>query len=252
MLPKPDQINQIIVLLNIYHGKKKPSEIAREMNITLQGVIYHMKNLRRDGLIDEENRITKEGFDFLYRQLSDMREFITSNIQDLDSLMVWEAIAAENIIAGSTVYLRMKDGYLHAFLSGGGATGRAVNDSQAGGLVGITNLSGMIDVNFGKLSIIVIPDSIDGGIGEKLKKATEDLSPALFAAMGEAGYVALKGIGVEPDIEYSALQAAFEACVRGRNVILVTSRRRLHYSMAEIPQLENRYNPVKANITDLS
>lgn len=252
MLPKPDQINQIIVLLNIYHGKRKPSEIAREMDITLQGVIYHIKNLRKEDFIDDENRITKKGFDFLYRQLSDMREFITSNILDLDSVMVWEAIAAEDMNSGSTVYLRMKDGYLYAYLSGGGATGRAVNDAHAGGLVDITGLSGLIDVPFGKLSVLVIPDSIDHMVNDKLKKTIDGLRPALLAAMGEAGYVALKSIGLKPDIEYSALQAAFEACVRGQNAILVTSRRRLHYSMAEIPQLENRYSPVKANIIDLS
>ena len=252
MLPKPDQINQIIVLLNIYHRRRKPSEIAKDMDITLQGVIYHIKNLQKEGFIDNENRITKKGFDFLYRQLSDMREFITSNIKDLDSVMIWEAIAAEDINSGSTVYLRMKGGYLYACLSGDGARGRAVNGAKAGGLLGITDLSGMIDVNIGRLSIVVIPDELNDEVEEKLKDIMAKVPSDLRAAVGEAGYVALRNVGVEPDIEYAPQAAAFEACVRGQNVMVVTSRRRLHYSMAEIPQLENRYNPVKANILELS
>ena len=42
-------ITQLMVLLNIKNGKNRPSEISKELGITLQGVIYHMKILKEKG-----------------------------------------------------------------------------------------------------------------------------------------------------------------------------------------------------------
>ncbi|WP_010916664.1 transcriptional regulator [Thermoplasma volcanium] len=252
MLPKPDQMNQVIVLLNVYHGRRKPSEISKNMDITLQGVIYHLKNLRKSRYIDEENRITKEGFQFLYDQLSEMREFINENITDLDSVMVWEAIAGSRIEKGDDIFLRMNSGYLYAYHEGPGASGKAENDASEGDLVGVTQISGMIDVSIGVLDIVIIPDSLDETVISKLKGIIEDRKNSEIAAMGEGGFVAARKLGLNPSIEFGSLPASFEACVRGISVILLVSRRRFHYSLREIPELENRYNPVRAHIIDLT
>ncbi len=254
MIPELDQINQLIVLLNIYEGRKKPSEISREMGITLQGVIYHMKNLKGRGFIDNGNSITKEGFQFLYSGLSNIREFVSSSLKSLDSVMSWEAIAEEDAEAGEKVFLHMKDGYLYASRSGSGATGKITVSAMKNSVTGVSGLDGIINLRIGVLEIAVLPppDRLNSETLGRVKDLVEMKSGYIISVMGEESLHAAKVLGLKPRIEFSPVSASFEACVRGLDTLLIASAERFHYSLEEISSMEAKYGQVKVHITDFS
>jgi Predicted transcriptional regulator len=140
-------ISQLMILLNIKNGKTRPSEISRELDITIQGVVYHMKILKGKGFIDNENRITKEGFDFLYNGLNYMEDFVHSSLISIDSSLVWEVIPDEDFSANQNVSLYMNAGYLHArTYTGNGANGITVKSAVKGKCTGVTAVKEIINI----------------------------------------------------------------------------------------------------------
>ncbi len=254
MIPELDQINQLIVLMNIYEGRKKPSEISREIGITLQGVIYHMKNLKGKGFIDNNNSITKEGFQFLYSGLSSIREFVSSSLKSLDSVMSWEAIAEEDVEAGEKVFLRMNDGYLYASKSGSGATGKITVPAMKNSVTSVSELEGIINLRIGSLEIAVLPsaDRLNSETLESVRDLVKMRSGYIISIMGEESLHVANILKLLPRIEFSPVSASFEACIRGLDTLLITSAERFHYSLEEISSMEAKYGQVKVHITDFS
>ena len=50
-------LSQLMILLNIKNGKTRPSEISKDIGITLQGVVYHIKILKEKGFIDNNHQL---------------------------------------------------------------------------------------------------------------------------------------------------------------------------------------------------
>lgn len=252
MLPDQGTLTQIMILLHLFDGEKKPSAIARNIGITVQGVQYHMKIMAGKGLIDSDGNITKEGFNFLDTGLSSMRDFVSQSIARLDDVVTWEAIASGRIVSGDQVRLEMRDGYLYASSSSDkGATGRARNDAEDGDNVAVTSINGIINVKIGTVSVIVIPDAENISRNIDVKSITGELQEngrALVGSVGEEAYVTCRKSGIKPDLEYAPIYSAFEAAVRGVSSIIFVSNRRFHYLISDIKDLQNRYRDVNVRI----
>ncbi len=252
MLPDQGTLTQIMILLQIFDGEKKPSAIAKSIGITVQGVQYHMKIMTGKGLIDSDSNITKEGFNFLDTGLSSMRDFVSQSIARLDDVVTWEAIAAGRIISGEEVSLNMKNGYLYASAPPGmGATGRARNNAEEGDIVAVTSINGIIGVKIGTVSVIVLPDAenIDKTLDFKsILNETQGESGSLVGSIGEEAYVICRKSGIKPDLEYASIHSAFEAGVRGMSSTILVSNRRFHYLISDIKDLQNRYRDVNVRI----
>ena len=167
---------------------------------------------------------------------------------------IWPAIAKENLEKDDIVGLYMDDGVLYAHKKEENATGVVLEDSEAGRDVSLTNLTGIIDMTVGEVTVIIVPTIKDGGS----KACDLDLIKTIFENGTNSGAkidkVAVAGtvaraiatiLDINIDIEFAAPQATANAARKGLNVIAICVG---DMSKAFIRELENE--KIKFNIID--
>lgn len=244
---------QLMILLHLFDGKNRPTEIAKDLGITVPGVQYHIKILREKGFVSEENELTKEGFESLYSGLNGMRQFVSDNITKLDKVITWEALCDEGIDKGERVYLHMINGYLHASKSiKSGSSGIAETNCTPPDVIGVSNVEGLIDVKLRDFSIVVLPDvetlANKDEIARNLREKQEKYGFDHIGILGEESKLLAEKANLEIDFEFSPIEAAFEAATRGQSSMVIISRRRFHFTLPILKELENRNPGIKINI----
>ena len=240
-------LTQIMILTEIFDKNEKPSDISRKIGITIQGVQYHTKIMKEKGLLDPNGRITESGFDYLYSGLNDFRDFVQESMAKLDNVLVWEAIAMENLKDGERASLTMKEGYLYATNRKlEGATGVVMKSTSKGDIAGITQVKGIIDLTLGTVSIMVVPDVENIRDMEEIRKKVDlfirDSPKDKIGVLGEEAMVVAKKLELEPELEFAPLESAFEASNRGISSQVITSNRRFHFILQTLIELQ-RKNP---------
>ncbi len=246
-------ISQLMILLNIKNGKNRPSELSKELNITIQGVVYHMKILRTKHFIDENNRITKEGFDFLYNGLNYIEDFVHSSLISIDASLVWEVICDENVKTGEEVYLYMVDGYLHAGKSKKTQSkGIAVIDSTKKSCTGVSGVQGLIGIKTGRIIIVSLDniekDSNMDKLTQRLSGTIAEINYDFVGIRGELAKVLTDSLNYKVKFEYAAVESAFEAAKRGYTTLLIMSDRLFHFSMNEIKELQAKNQEISLDL----
>lgn len=237
-------LNQLMILSTYSGGKNRTSEIAEELSMTKQGVLYHVKGLRSRGLIDSAGKITNRGYEELYEGLSDLRIYLSDTLGRLETALTWEAIADQRIIREENVYLTMKEGYMHAGKKGGNtARGKAVNDSPAGGLLLVEDITGTVSMAIGSIKFKVIRNSDNSG-----KHEIHDPENTLTGTIGEGAHIFCRDRGINTDMEFGALEGAFEACTRGLDTRVFVSERRFRFTLQRIAELSRMFPRVSYTI----
>ncbi len=243
-------LTQLMILVKLFDHVEKPGSIAKDIGITIQGVSYHLKLLKKRGLLSENNELTKEGFSFMESGLSSLRDFVSENLTKIDNIVTWEAIADESISQGDEVRIYMKKGYLHANLTGDNPTGISKNSASRGEVVAVTSISDIINVKLGTIEIFVLPpiEGIDDrpSLLEQLQSSIRN--DQLVGVSGEQAYVLLGELGIAPDLEFASIDGVFEAATRGMSSALVISSRRFHYMLSDLKELENRFKEISVRI----
>lgn len=256
MVPGQAEVTQIIIMLNLFDGVKKPADIGRNIGITVQGVQYHMKTLKQKGLVTADNTISQKGFEFLYSGLNNMRGFVAENIFKLDKVIVWEAISEDEFEKGQEVFLAMKEGYLSAYGNQvSQSRGVTVTKGRKGGIVGVTRVEGIIDVAVKNLTIVILPDVEDVAendeILKKIGNRLGEINADMTAVIGEeAAYVA-RVLKISKLIEYSPLEASFEAASRGLSSVILVSNRRFRFLLESLRILENKNEGVNVRLMNI-
>jgi putative transcriptional regulator len=240
-------ISQLMILLNIKNGKTRPSEISKELDITLQGVIYHIKILKEKGFIDEKNSITKEGFDFLYNGLNYIEDFVHSSLINIDSSLVWEVISDHDFESGQKVSLYMDKGYLHAGpYRGKGSFGITVKASNKNECTGVTSVREIIKIKKSRIIIVAfnnVEKTFDmNAISQNVKDYIKNLDFDFIGITGEMARTLIDILGIKPEFEFASISAAFEAARRGFTTLILISDRFFHFSLNEIRELQSK-NP---------
>ena len=243
-------LTQLMILIKLFDHVDKPASIAKGIGITIQGVNYHLKILRKKGLINENNEISKEGFSFLETGLSALRDFVSENMTKIDNIVTWEAIADSDITKGDTVDIFMESGYLHADHRENKTTGIARNNASEGEVVAVTSISGIIKVELGSILICVLPPIEEVQDRPALLKQVglHSNGKSVIAVVGEEAFYAVNGAGMSPTLEYAALDGVFEAGTRGLESVLFISSRRFHYLLSDLKELQNRYKEIAVKI----
>ena len=246
-------ISQLMILLNIKNGKTRPSEISRELDITLQGVVYHIKILREKGFIDGKNNITKEGFDFLYNGLNYIEDFVHSSLISIDSSLVWEVISDQNLASGQKVSLYMYGGYLHAGpYSGTGAYGIAVKNSKKDECTGVTAVREIINIKKSKI-IIVAFNNVEKthdmkALSETVMNYIKGIEYDFIGITGEMARTLSDMLEIKTDFEYASVNSAFEAAKRGFTTLILLSDRFFHFSLNKIRELQAKNPTVELDL----
>lgn len=243
-------LTQLMILVKLFDHVEKPGSIAKDIGITIQGVSYHLKLLKKRGLLTESNELTKEGFSFMESGLSSLRDFVSENLTKIDNIVTWEAIADDNISQGDEVRIFMKQGYLHASLTGDNPTGISKNTVSMGDVVAVTSISEIINVKLGDIHIYVLPPieavADRSSMLSQLRSSVQ--KDQLVAVAGEQAYVLMGELGITPELEYASMEGVFEAATRGMNSALVISSRRFHYMLSDLKDLENRFKEITVRI----
>lgn len=254
MIKKKSEMTKMSILIEIMHNKKKIKDIAKSVNITIQGVSEYIKLLKREGYIDRNMNITPSGTEFVYKKIEELRSFITGVMSDMKIISSTEAIAGEKIRRGDKVGLFMENGYLYAYRRNSRSRGVATQDVMPGEDLNVDELEGIVELDLGKITLVRLPSARDGGsrsvnqvelrniIGDDLKKG----------AIGPVALVTLKKLGATIDFEFGVVRAAQEAAHRGISTVILVSSDLFKYAVDELERPSPGLSKVPYTIVDLS
>jgi len=227
---------KLLILLELKSQPRiKMHEIANRIDVTTQAVSEYIKLMIKENMImkiNGEYKLTHEGVEFLHKNFSELKEFLDTKIEDLDIINVCTAIADEDLRKGDEVYLIMNEGITIARKKmnkkpESKSTGAILYDAKKGDDVAVVNLKGIIDYEYGNLTILTLPSTTEGGSqlvsNQRFEKLIAEQKPDKIAVFDLVGYNLLKKIGKKPDIEFYSLVSSLEAAQRGFSVMLLTS-----------------------------
>lgn len=214
----------------------KQKDLAKKLGITIQAVSENIKTLIELGYITSKDgrspyKITQSGIDKVKRDAISLRKYTDSVLETMNHYKtVWPAIAEENLKKDDIVGLYMEDGVLYAHKKEENATGVVLDDADEGMDVPLTNLTGLIDMKVGEVTVINVPTIKDGGskncdfeliknIYEKGTNNNEEFDK--IAVSGTVSRAVVKKLGLSVDIEYAAPQATANAARKGLNVLAI-------------------------------
>ena len=143
---------------------------------------------------------------------------------------IWPAIAEEKLVKDDIVGLYMDNGVLYAHKKEENATGVVLEDAEAEMDVALTNLTGIIDMDVGEVTIINVPTIKNGGSKscdlELIKNVYTNgtntgQSIDKIAVAGTVSRAVVKKLNLPIDIEFAAPQATANAARKGLNVLAI-------------------------------
>lgn len=220
---------QILVQIAERQPAVNQQEIADAIGITAQAVSDYLQDLVGHGYVNKHGRgryeVTKEGVDWLISQTDELRQFIQHVSEDvIGQVEIETAIATREISEGETVSLTMQDGVLRAMSGGtGSATAVAVTDAETGQDVGVTNFEGVVDYELGSVTIISIPQVVNGGSSAVDPNSIAEAADThdLIAVGGVEAIAAAAAANLEPDIRFGSTTAVQEAAAKGLDILLL-------------------------------
>lgn len=220
------------------------SQVAQRLGVTVQAVSVYAKGLEEDGLLADggDVRVTPKGLQQLHEGVRQLRGALDDLSRPLSVIRTTSAIAAAKVQAGERVGLFMEDGDLAARpRSRAASSGRAMHDADEGEEVVVTDLSGLVDLTPGVITVVSVPSPMEGGTRRldlpRLRALLrEHTKPQRVGAVGTGAAIVAKRLGAL-DFQFAADRAAFNAAERGLDVRLFVSRERLPEVMAAFDQL---------------
>ncbi|MGP8319493.1 MAG: DUF7839 domain-containing protein [Methanosarcinaceae archaeon] len=208
----------------------RQKEIADKIGITPQAVSEYIKELAAEGFILSNGRaryrITKKGVEWVLGNAVEMKRYASFVMEDIIShVSTWTAIADEDLQKGDAVYLKMREGLLYvSSRDGTNATGVTIANVKCGEDVGVTNLHGLIDLENAIVTVCKIPRIKRGGSKnvdlERLRTLAG--SKSYIAVIGAESVIALKLIGVTPNVMFGAKESVIEAAFHGLSSLVVS------------------------------
>ncbi len=233
ILRDKSKITKVLILLELLKGRKKLREIAKEIDITVQGVSEYIRTMEREGLV-KEGSVTLKGLEFLSDAIEEMGDFVAEANSVMKKVKVIEAIAGEDIDEGEEVGLFMEDGYIHAYRRESSSKGIALNSARKGEDLGVTALQGVLRIDYGKVRVFSLPPIEMGGTRavnrEKLKKVLENRRGEKIGVCGVVAYLAVRDLA-KIDFQFSAVNAAVDAHYRGVSTMLFVSQSMLPHAL---------------------
>ena len=220
---------QILVQIAERQPAVSQQEIADAIGITSQAVSNYLQELVEKGHVDKHGRgryeVTKEGVDWLISQTDDLRSFVDHVSSDvIGQVEVESALATAAIAEGDRVSLSMREGYLHATPGDAGtATAVAVTDAEEGQEVGVTDFDGVLDYDFGTVTVISVPMVRNGGSEQVDADTVTEYATAhdMVAVAGTEAAAVARRAGLTPDIRFATADAVREAATKGLDVLLL-------------------------------
>lgn len=245
---EPTNVNQLLILAMIREGDSHVVDIALKLGMTKQGVLYHIKELKKNGYVDAEGRITKTGYNHLASGLGGLSRNISVYMNNIYGSEPWEAIADDDFSIGDTAYLSMRGGYLRASVSAvSECSGRCVQGAARGESVVVSGIVGIMDLRIGSVKIVVIPSGKEKDLHREIEEKRREMNPDLVGAVGEAGITLAREMG-PVNLEYAVFHGAFEAARRGMSTMVLVSEARFRFELSTIEEISSKLPEVAFRI----
>lgn len=210
------------------------STVAARLDVTVQAVSAYAKELVAEGLLGEDgpHRVTPKGLQTLHEGVRRLRAAVDAVATPLAVIRVTSAIADTKVKEGERVGLVMHAGDLHAKARvRASSMGRALHDVEPGDELVVGDLTGLVELEPGSITVVAVPSPLEGGTARvdvpRLRGALRELPRAdKVGALGTGARVLAGRLGLV-DFEFAAERAAFNAAERGLHVRLYVSRDRL-------------------------
>ena len=214
----------------------KQKDLANKLGITIQAVSENIKTLTEEGYITSKDgrspyKITQKGIDKVKKDAISLRKYSDLVLETMNHYKtIWPAIAEEKLVKDDIVGLYMDNGVLYAHKKEENATGVVLEDAEAGMDVALTNLTGIIDMDVGEVTIINVPPIKNGGSKscdlELIKNVYNNgtntgQSIDKIAVAGTVSRAVVKKLNLPIDIEFAAPQATANAARKGLNVLAI-------------------------------
>ncbi|WP_420891334.1 winged helix-turn-helix transcriptional regulator [Methanimicrococcus hongohii] len=246
---------QVLTEIAAHQPNVRQKEIANKIGITPQAVSEYIKELTAEGLIHSDGRvrykITKDGVEWVLDNASELKRYSQLVMEDIIShVSTWTAICDEAIQKDEKVYIEMRKGLLYANRTRDtGIYGTSIMSGEKGFDIGVTDLKGYMHVEAEAITICKVPRIKRGGSSfvnlERLKPIVE--SKPYIGAVGTEALMALKRIGITPDVMFGASESVIQAAYHGLSSVIVIVEDEVSYLMG---RLENESIPYE--IMDLS
>jgi putative transcriptional regulator len=219
---------QILVQVAANQPDIQQRDIGKRLGLSPQAVSDYFKELIKGGWLTTDGRskyrVTREGVDWMIKGLKEWQSYSDTVQKAIAGVSVSASIADSAISRGQQVGLYMRDGLLYAgSTSKVEARGVAVSNAKKGEDVGVSNISGIVPLEVGKVTILRIPGIQKGGSGQAnlniLKKAVKNRR--LVGAMGIEALTVLRKIDVEPASFYGVRETVVEAARSGISPVVV-------------------------------
>ena len=237
----------------------KQKDLAKTLGITIQAVSENIKTLIELGYITSKDgrspyKITQKGIDKVKRDAISLRKYSDSVLETMNHYKtIWPAIATEDLKKDDIVGLYMDDGVLYAHKKEENATGVVLDDAVAGMDVSLTNLTGIIDMSVGEVTVINLPTIKDGGskvcdmdliknVYERGTNSGEEIDK--IAVAGTVSRAIANKLNLHIDIEYAAPQATANAARKGLNVLALCVGEMSKAFTRELEKEKIKYNVI--------
>ncbi|HEV2449792.1 MAG TPA: hypothetical protein VGU43_05215 [Thermoplasmata archaeon] len=191
--------------------------IAQKLELTVQAASHVYIQLRRAGLVERRRGIyrpTVGGVAWLHGALGMLRDDLAERLAALRVVRSTRALALAPLAAGQRVSLEMRDGWLAARPSTGGASsGRAVRGGELGSLVEVAELDGIVPIAPGRIRVIAIPESAlaEASTPARLRAALDGGGSGPLSAVGLEAWQLLQRAGLAPGGRFGVGAASLEA-----------------------------------------
>ena len=246
---------QVLTEIAAHQPNVRQKEIAVKIGVTPQAVSEYIKELTSEGLIHSDGRvrykITKDGVEWVLENAAELKRYSQTIMEDIIShVSTWTAICDEDVKKNDKVFIEMRSGLLYSTKTKDtGIYGTAIMNGEAGFEIGVTDLKGYMHIETNSITICKIPRIKRGGSSftnlERLKPIID--SKPYIGAIGTEALMALKRIGVTPNVMFGASESVIQAAYHGLSSAVVIVEDEVSYLMT---RLENESIPYE--IVDLS
>ncbi|MFA5330814.1 MAG: Crp/Fnr family transcriptional regulator [Methanoregula sp.] len=230
LLHSKSEVSRFLILVEI--AKLQPAvrqqDIADKIGLTSQAVSEYIHDLSGQGLVTANSRgnyeVSRAGVEWMLKNAESIETYARHIRRDvIQPVTIWTAIAHEDLRAGDTVGLFMKNGLLYAEKKSRAATGEVIADAKKENDVGVTSLKGIIEHHEGIIHVCKVPRVQHGGSRKVNTGLLREIATSadLVAAVGLESHVALKAAGVTPSLFFGSREGVIEAAFHGIECVIV-------------------------------
>lgn len=239
---------QILVEIAEHQPAMSQQAIADKIGVTPQAVSEYIRELVDKGMVSASGRsnygVTKVGIAWVMENAASLETYIRHVRRDvIKHVAIWPAIAADDLKAGDSAGLYMKNGYLYAGKRPKSASATVFSDAKKNEDVGIMNVNGIIDHHEGVIHVCKVPRIQLGGSRRVQKDRLKEivLQAGMVAAAGIEADIALKSIGRDPDLFYGACEGVIDAALHGITCAIVIVDEELANFLRRLEQTRLEY-----------